>query len=140
MSLRYFHVVFIVASLALSLVLGGWGIYAFRATQNASNLAIGIFGGTSALGLLGYLFWFNRKMSRISNLALLWGSLMILIAYQQPSLACSVCYGDPASPLSKGAKFGAMALIGFISGVLFAIALIGRTWAKRARALNQEAF
>lgn len=140
MSLRHFHVVFIMASLALALALGWWGVDDFRVTQNTTNLSLGIFGGISSVALLAYLIWFNRKMARMSNMVLVLVSYLILTFHSHPALACAVCYGDPASPLSKGAKFGAIALIAFISGVLFAIAMIACTWAKRARALSQEAF
>jgi len=53
-------------------------------------------------------------------------------------LGCTVCYGDPASPLTKGAAAGVLVL-----GI--AIALVAATfgglflfWMKRARALEAQ--
>ncbi len=50
--------------------------------------------------------------------------------------ACSVCFGDPASPLSKGVAAGVAFLILVISGVLAAIALTAYRWSRRARQLE----
>ena len=55
------------------------------------------------------------------------------------ALACPVCWGDPNSELVIGAKAGVLFLLVIIVGVLFAIAMIARTWARRARALDAAA-
>ena len=53
-------------------------------------------------------------------------------------LGCTVCYGDPASPLTKGAAAGvlvlgiAIALVAAMFGGLFLF------WMKRARALEAQ--
>ncbi len=51
-------------------------------------------------------------------------------------LACSVCYGDPASPLTEGAKAGVLFLGAVIVGLLAAIAGVIVFWARRARKLE----
>ena len=50
--------------------------------------------------------------------------------------ACTVCYGDPASPLSKGAVAGVLVLGVAIGGVLATFAGLFWFWSKRARALD----
>ena len=47
--------------------------------------------------------------------------------------ACSVCFGDPASLLRKGAMAGVLFLGVVIGVVLFSIAAVAWTWAKRSR-------
>jgi hypothetical protein len=51
-------------------------------------------------------------------------------------IACPVCWGDPKSEIVTGAKAGVAFLLVVIVGVLFAIAMIARSWAKRARELD----
>ena len=51
-------------------------------------------------------------------------------------LACSVCFGDPNSDMSQGAKAGVLVLLGVITAVLGAIVFLLCFWAKRARMLE----
>jgi hypothetical protein len=53
-------------------------------------------------------------------------------------LGCTVCYGDPASPLSKGAAMGVIVLGIAIAGVLGTFAGLFLFWMKRARALQRQ--
>ena len=53
-------------------------------------------------------------------------------------LACPVCWGDPNSDLVVGAKAGVLFLLVVIVGVLFAIAMIARSWARRAREIDAK--
>lgn len=48
-------------------------------------------------------------------------------------LACSVCFGDPNSALSKGTAMGVLFLMGVVFVVLAAIASTLLVWANRAR-------
>ena len=54
-------------------------------------------------------------------------------------LACPMCFGAEDSEQVRAAKVGVLVLLGFIVPILLAIALIARTWAKRARALDEAA-
>ncbi len=54
-------------------------------------------------------------------------------------IACPMCFGDANSTEVQAAKAGVFVLLGFIVPLLIAIALIARTWAKRARALDRQA-
>ncbi len=51
-------------------------------------------------------------------------------------LACPVCWGQVETPLTAGAKAGVAFLLAVIVSVLLAIALIARSWARRARELE----
>ncbi len=51
--------------------------------------------------------------------------------------ACSVCFGDPASPLSKGAVAGVFFLLGVVVCVLCAVAWTGARWAAREKELQK---
>lgn len=52
-------------------------------------------------------------------------------------LGCTVCYGDPASPLSKGAVAGVVVLGAAIVGMLIGFAALFLYWMRRARALER---
>jgi hypothetical protein len=51
-------------------------------------------------------------------------------------LACPMCFGAENSEQVHAAKVGVLVMLGFIVPMLVAIALIARSWAKRARALD----
>ena len=51
-------------------------------------------------------------------------------------LGCAVCYGDPESPLTKGAAMGVIVLGIAIAGVAAAFGGLFLFWMKRARALE----
>ncbi len=51
-------------------------------------------------------------------------------------IACPMCFGAADSQQVYAAKIGVLVLLGFIVPLLVAIALVARTWAKRARAID----
>ncbi len=53
-------------------------------------------------------------------------------------LACSVCFGDPNSQMTKGAMLGVFFLLGLVIFVLGAIASVAVTWSRRARKLYKH--
>ena len=52
------------------------------------------------------------------------------------ALACSVCYGDPESPLTKGLEMGVFVLLGVIGAVLFCFAWFFVTLWRKERSHN----
>jgi len=54
--------------------------------------------------------------------------------------ACSVCYGDPKSELTRGALAGVAVLGGVIVSVLCGVAGISVCWMVRARRLSAARF
>jgi hypothetical protein len=51
-------------------------------------------------------------------------------------LACPMCFGAENSEQVHAAKVGVLVLLGCIVPLLVAIALVARSWAKRARELD----
>lgn len=61
MSLRFFHLVFIVLALLLSVLTGLWSLGQYRDLGSGSWLALGIVCLAVAAGLVVYGMWFLRK-------------------------------------------------------------------------------
>ncbi len=58
------------------------------------------------------------------------------ISSAQSAIACSVCYGDPNSPMTKGVEAGVLVLLGCIGGVLLLLASLLLFWVRRAANLE----
>lgn len=58
---------------------------------------------------------------------------LALLASPGAAQACSVCFGDPDSPMAKGAVAGVAVMVGFIGFVLFGIAGTACFWMVRCR-------
>lgn len=65
--------------------------------------------------------------------AVLCGILAWLALSSPAALACSVCFGDPDSPLTKGAMMGVLVMVGVVGFVLLCIAGTGVFWMHRGR-------
>ena len=66
MSLKSFHVVFIVSAFLLSLFLGGWCLYAYFTRQGGiTELLLGLVSVAAAVGLLVYGRYFLKKLKNI---------------------------------------------------------------------------
>ncbi len=59
------------------------------------------------------------------------------VSSAQTALACSVCYGDPNSPMTHGAQAGVLVLLGVVGGVLLLIASLLLFWMRRAAKLDE---
>lgn len=68
MSLKAFHIIFILASLALSVGFGAWGVIHYQATAQASFLIMGIGSFLAGVVLMWYGPWFLRKYKDLSFL------------------------------------------------------------------------
>ena len=64
----------------------------------------------------------------------------VFLLSSRPALACAVCFGDPDSAVTQGAKAGILVLLGVIGTVLVGIAGIALFWIRRARALDGQGF
>lgn len=128
MSLKTFHIFFITLSALLSVFLITWGLREYRQSRDLISLLIGGSGLLLLILLIPYGRWFLNKIKRLPALLIaanLWG-------FSRSAEACSVCYGDPNSLLTKGAKSGVLFLLLVIVGILAAILGIGIAWARRA--------
>ena len=69
MSLKGFHIVFIIFSTLLALGVGAWCIWVNLVEGEPIYLAGAIFSFISALALVVYGVWFYRKMKRLRIIA-----------------------------------------------------------------------
>ncbi len=79
---------------------------------------------------------FERTRNRLASLSLAVLVCLGALLNAQPALACSVCYGDPDSAMSQGAKAGVLVLLGVIGMVLSGIASVLIFWMRRAASLK----
>ena len=68
MSLKSFHLVFIIASVALMTFLSAWNFLNYRESQIGSGLAWAVAAGVAVVGLIIYGRFFLRKLKNISYL------------------------------------------------------------------------
>jgi hypothetical protein len=61
---------------------------------------------------------------------------LVALLNANPVLACSVCYGDPNSTMTKGAQAGVLVLLGVIGVVLIGLASLLLFWMRRAAKLK----
>ena len=68
MSLKAFHIFFIVVLVALCVGLGVWGIQDFARSENWVHLALGVGSFIGSILLACYGVWFLRKLKGVSYL------------------------------------------------------------------------
>lgn len=68
MSLKAFHVVFIVASILLAFGLSAWSLTNFSNTGGTGDLIYGLASGVIGAGLVAYGVYFLKKLKHISYL------------------------------------------------------------------------
>ena len=127
MSLKAFHFVFILASIALSVWFGVWCVQEYSFTESKLTAAMGIGSFLSTVGLSVYLVWFLRKLRNISFIAL------ALLFAPEAAQACAICIGDPNSPLVKSANSAVLFLLVVVSVLLAGFAGTFVVWARREK-------
>ena len=65
MSLKAFHIIFVIFSTLLALGVGGWCIWVNLVEGEPVYLAGAIFSFVTAVALMVYGVWFYRKMKRL---------------------------------------------------------------------------
>ena len=68
MSLKAFHVFFVIVSVLCALGFGAWSIAAYQRTGQGGTLALGLLGFAAAAALIWYGLWFLRKLKGVSYL------------------------------------------------------------------------
>jgi hypothetical protein len=134
MSLRAFHIVFVVVTIALSLYVALWGIREFSEERSFTALTLAILFAAMAVGLMIYGKKVFVKLRDLPGIAL---ALTLLLAAND-AFACSVCYGAPGDPLVKGANNGIMFLLGIVG--LVQIGFVAMFWSFWRRAREQRRF
>lgn len=64
MSLRSFHIFFIIVAIIMADIFGVWAIRDYRNSHDVLNLGLGIVTLIGGLAMAAYAFWFVRKMDR----------------------------------------------------------------------------
>ena len=126
MSLKAFHLVFILASIALGVWFGIWCMGEYSFTESALTLGMGLLSFASSVGLSVYLGWFLKKSRGIGYIVLALG----LFASSQAS-ACPVCIGDPNSLFVKSANMAVIFMLGVVGVMLAAFAGLFILWSRR---------
>ena len=130
MSLRFFHVFFIAASVLMALGVGVWAIGAWQGDNAAQWLALGALAFASAVGLTVYGSRFLKKTRGLGPVL-----LAALLGLPQDALACPACIGTSESPMQAGMNLGIMALLCVIGAVLACFASFFVYLARRARSM-----
>src|SRR5207253_5482844 len=68
MSLKAFHIFFVIVSTLCALGFGAWAIGDYLRTGNTGVLALGVLGFAAAGALVWYGLWFLRKLKNVSYL------------------------------------------------------------------------
>ncbi len=68
MSLKAFHIVFIVLSTALAIGFGVWATRNFAQSGSWVHLMLGVGSFIASVGLVWYGVWFLRKLKNVSYL------------------------------------------------------------------------
>ncbi|MDO8461397.1 MAG: hypothetical protein Q7S98_00900 [Deltaproteobacteria bacterium] len=127
MSLKAFHIFFITLSSLLAATLIFWGFRDYQTTHLTGSLVLAGIGILLVVILIPYGRWFLKKMAKVGPLVL--GLVMV----EKASWACAVCFGDPTSLLSKGAKMGVFFLVAVVLVVLGSIVGVAVSWNRRAK-------
>lgn len=61
MTLKGFHLIFLLITIMGADLFGGWAIHEYNTTHEAFTLALGIVSMAGGLGLAAYVLWFVRK-------------------------------------------------------------------------------
>ncbi len=134
MSLRAFHIVFVVVTIVLSLYVALWGIREFSQERSVLALTLGVLFLAMAVGLMIYG---KKTFAKLRDLqAVLLGLAVTLVS--NDAFACSVCYGAPGDPLVKGANNGILFLLIIVG--LVQIGFVAMFWSFWRKAREQRRF
>ena len=134
MSLKAFHILFIVLSLLLAVFFGLWCITSYQQAQDSFLLNAGILSLIASSALVLYLVWFFKKTERMGYLALLFALPGLCVS--RTAAACPVCFVNPNSALTRGAGNGILFLflvILVIQGALLTLFLFWRARSRRGQ-------
>jgi hypothetical protein len=136
MSLKSFHLVFIVASIALAGFFTAWAFNDYQMSDAASSLVMAIGGALATAVLCGYFGWVVRKLKSYSYLAI---PVALSLLYSNGAWACATCFGNPSSPMVKAANAGVLFLLVVVSTVLVAFAGLFIHWFRKTEKLDRAA-
>jgi O-antigen/teichoic acid export membrane protein len=129
MSLKVFHVFFISLATLMCLGVAGWNASAWMAGGSAAHLAQAVGWTLAAIGLSIYGLRFLRKYRNLGYLAVLF---VATTAFAGDALACSVCFGNPESQMTKSMVAGIWVMLGCIGVLLAGFAGLFLYWTYRS--------
>ena len=113
MSLKFFHMVFIVISILLAFFFGFWSLQGFYAGESVYlYYAVGSF-----LSGIILVFYGNSVLRKLKNVGFFIAPLFFC-AVPAKIWACSTCYGDPNNPTSRALMASVLFLLGTVGLVL----------------------
>jgi len=117
MSLKAFHLIFVIASILLGLGVGGWGVQEYRTQGELGPLVIGII----FFGMGIALFFYGRRMlKKTKDIGYL--ALAVMFMLEQSASACATCFGESDAPMAEGMNAGIFTLLIVVGGTLAGIA------------------
>ena len=135
MSLKIFHLVFIAASVLLTLGLSFWSLNAWWTSNSASWLLL-TFLAVSGGGLL--IIYANRFLQKVRKLGIVSGVITTSLLLPTDVLACTVCLGNTDSMLRSGMNMGILVLLGVTGFMLLGFSIFFMYLARRARLVQTE--
>jgi hypothetical protein len=126
MSLKAFHIFFITLSILMCLGVAGWNGSAWMSGGSVAHLVESAGWVVAAGVLLVYGLRFLRKYRSLGFYAL------ALIVAAENVEACSVCFGNPESPMTKSMVAGIWVMLGCIGTLLAAFAGLFLYWVYRS--------
>lgn len=127
MSLKVFHVLFITLSTLMCLGVAAWNASAWMDGGSVSHLAQAIGWAVAGVALFFYGVKFLAKFRRIGSLV-----APALLFWANDALACSVCFGNPESPMTKSMVAGIWLMLGVIGSLLVGFAVLFLYWTYRS--------
>ena len=117
MSLKAFHLIFVIASILLGLGVGGWGGQEYRSQGELGPLMIGVI--FFAMGIT--LFFYGRRMLKKTK-GIGYLALAAMFILEQNARACATCYGESDAPMAEGMNAGIFTLLIVVGGTRAGIA------------------
>ena len=68
MSLKAFHLVFIILSILFSMVFGIWAIVNYGSSEKIAELILGVVSLSGSVGMSFYLYYFLKKFKHVGYL------------------------------------------------------------------------
>jgi hypothetical protein len=127
MSLKVFHVFFVAVSTLMCFGVAGWNASAWTAGGSTSHLLQAIGWSAAAVALLVYGIRFIAKFRRLGSFV-----ATALLLWANDALACSVCFGNPESPMTKSMVAGIWLMLGVIGTLLVGFAGVFLYWTYRS--------
>ena len=135
MSLKMFHLVFIAASVLLTLGLSFWSLNAWWTSNSATWLLL-TFLAVAGGGLL--IVYANRFLRKVRSLGIVSGVITASLLLPADVLACAVCLGNTDSMLRSGMNMGILVLLGVTGFMLLSFGTFFMYLARRARLVQTQ--